>query len=240
MIGFRLIKRKPLPAWARVVIPIAAIIATLVLAAIPILIAGGNLWKSYYYLFHGALGTRYNLLETFVKASPLLFTGLAVAFAFRAKFWNIGAEGQLLAGALTATVLGVSLGGIPQIILLPIIIVAGFLAGGIWAAIPALLKTKLKVDDVVSTLLLNYVMIHIMGALLFGPLQQPDSSWPRSSAIVEAACYPILIGAFTLSPGDPAGLSGRADHLVHQQEDHFRLSVQSRRGECQSGRVRRD
>lgn len=193
MIRFRIIKRKPLPGWAKIVIPIAAILATLILAAIPILLAGGHLWKSYYYLFHGALGTRYNLLETFVKASPLLLTGLAVAFAFRAKFWNIGAEGQLLAGALAATVLGVNMGSIPPVLVLPVVIVGGFLAGGLWASIPALLKTKLKVDDVVSTLLLNYVMIHIMGALLFGPLQQPGSSWPRSSAIVEAACYPILM-----------------------------------------------
>jgi simple sugar transport system permease protein len=193
MIRFRIQKRKPLPGWAKIVIPIAAIVVTLVLAAIPILIAGGHLWKSYYYLFYGALGTRFNLLETFVKASPLLLTGLAVAFAFRAKFWNIGAEGQLLAGALTATVLGVNMGGVPAFLVLPIIIMAGFLAGGVWAAIPAILKTKLKVDDVVSTLLLNYVMIHIMGALLFGPLQQPGSSWPRSAAIIEAATYPMLV-----------------------------------------------
>jgi ABC-type uncharacterized transport system permease subunit len=176
-----------------IAIPIGAIVVTLLLSAVPILLAGGHLWKSYFYLFYGALGTRYNLLETFVKASPLILTGLAVAFAFRAKFWNIGAEGQLLAGALTATVFGVHLGAIPPALVLPITIVAGFLAGGIWASIPALLKTKLKVDDVVSTLLLNYVMLHIMGALLFGPLQQPGSSWPRSSAIIEAACYPILL-----------------------------------------------
>lgn len=193
MIRFRIEKRKPLPNWAKIVIPVAAIAVTLILSAIPIVIAGGHLWKSYYYLFYGALGTRFNLLETFVKASPLLMTGLAVAFAFRAKFWNIGAEGQLLAGALAATILGVSLGGIPKILVLPIVVVAGFLAGGLWASIPALLKTKLKVDDVVSTLLLNYVMVHIMGAMLFGPLQQPGSSWPRSSAIVEAACYPVLL-----------------------------------------------
>jgi simple sugar transport system permease protein len=186
-------KRKPLPGWAKIAIPIAAILVTLILSAIPILMAGGNLWKSYFYLFYGALGTRFNLLETFVKASPLLLTGLAVAFAFRAKFWNIGAEGQLLAGALAATVLGVSLGNIPRALVLPIIITAGFFAGGLWAVVPAILKTKLKVDDVVSTLLLNYVMIHIMGALLFGPLQQAGSSWPRSAAIIEAATYPILM-----------------------------------------------
>jgi len=193
VIRLRIVKREPLAGWAMIAIPIGAIVVTLLLSAVPILLAGGHLWKSYFYLFYGALGTRYNLLETFVKASPLILTGLAVAFAFRAKFWNIGAEGQLLAGALTATVLGVHLGAIPPALVLPIIIVAGFLAGGIWASIPALLKTKLKVDDVVSTLLLNYVMIHIMGALLFGPLQQPGSSWPRSSAIIEAACYPILL-----------------------------------------------
>ena len=189
----RIVKREPLPGWARIVIPIAAVVATLLLSAIPILIAGGELWKSYFYLFYGALGTRFNLLETFVKASPLLLTGLAVAFAFRAKFWNIGAEGQLLAGALTATALGISLKGVPPFLVLPTVIVAGFLAGGLWAFIPAILKTKLKVDDVVSTLLLNYVMIHIMGALLFGPLQQPGSSWPRSSEIIAAAKYPILM-----------------------------------------------
>jgi general nucleoside transport system permease protein len=189
----RIVKREPLPGWARIVIPIAAVVATLILSSIPILIAGGELWKSYFYLFYGALGTRFNLLETFVKASPLLLTGLAVAFAFRAKFWNIGAEGQLLAGALTATALGISLKSLPAFMVLPTVIVAGFLAGGLWAFIPAILKTKLKVDDVVSSLLLNYVMIHIMGALLFGPLQQPGSSWPRSSEIIAAAKYPILL-----------------------------------------------
>jgi ABC-type uncharacterized transport system permease subunit len=189
----RIVKREPLPGWARIVLPVAAVVATLILSAIPILIAGGELFKSYFYLFYGALGTRFNLLETFVKASPLLLTGLSVAFAFRAKFWNIGAEGQLLAGALAATALGISLKSVPSFTVLPTVIVAGFLAGGLWAFVPAILKTKLKVDDVVSTLLLNYVMIDIMGALLFGPLQQPGSSWPRSSEIVAAAKYPILL-----------------------------------------------
>jgi len=193
MIGFRIVKREPLPGWAKLLIPLAAIFATMILSAIPIMIAGGNLWKSYYYLFKGALGTRFNFLETCVKASPLIFTGLAVAFAFRARFWNIGAEGQLLAGALMATWIGIYFTRVPPLLMLPLVMVAGFLAGGAWAAIPAILKTRLKVDDVVSTLLLNYVMLHIMGALLFGPLQQPGSSWPRSSEIMEAAKYPMLI-----------------------------------------------
>jgi len=203
MIGLKIIKRKPLPGRVKIIIPVAAVIITLILSAIPILIAGGNLWKSYYYLFYGALGTRYNLLETFVKASPLIFTGLAVAFAFRAKFWNIGAEGQLLAGALLATWVGINFTGVPQFLLLPIVIISGFIGGGIWASIPAILKTKLKVDDVVSTLLLNYVMIHIMGTLLFGPLQEPGSSWPRSPGLLEAARYPMLLARSRFHLGIP-------------------------------------
>ena len=84
-----LAKRCPLPHWFQLLVPVAAIVVTLILAAIPILFAGGDLKLSYITLFKGALGTRYNILETCVKACPLILTGLAVAFAFRAKFWNI-------------------------------------------------------------------------------------------------------------------------------------------------------
>lgn len=189
-----LAKRCPLPHWLQLLVPVAAIVVTLILAAIPILFAGGDLKLSYITLFKGALGTRYNILETCVKACPLILTGLAVAFAFRAKFWNIGAEGQLMAGAIVAAAIGINAPeGAPMMVLLPLILVTGFVAGGAWAFIPALLKMKLKVDDVVTTLILNYVMFHIMGFLLFGPMQQPNSSWPRSAGIVDAARLPVLL-----------------------------------------------
>ena len=188
-----LVRRHPLPRWVQMLIPISAILVTLLLSAIPIKMAGGELWLSYSSLFKGALGTRYNFLETCVKASPLILTGLAVAFAFRAKFWNIGAEGQLMAGAIAAAAIGINVSGVPRPVLLAMIITAGFVAGGAWAIVPAFMKMKLKVDDVVSSLLLNYVMMHFMGFLLFGPMQQPGSSWPRSSPITELARYPVLI-----------------------------------------------
>ncbi|HCL79803.1 MAG TPA: ABC transporter permease [Synergistaceae bacterium] len=186
-------KRAPLPPWIRLLVPLGAILVTLLLSAVPILAAGGALWPSYASLFKGAVGTRYNFLETCVKAAPLTFTGLAVAFAFRAKFWNTGAEGQLLAGAIAATAAGVASSNLPPLLALLFVCGAGFLAGGAWAAIPAVLKTKYRVDDVVTSLLLNYVMWHIMGYLLFGPLQMPGSSWPRSAAIAESAHFPILL-----------------------------------------------
>lgn len=188
-----LVKRHPLPGWAQLLVPAGAILVTLLLSAIPIKMAGGELLASYASLFKGALGTRYNFLETCVKASPLILTGLAVAFAFRAKFWNIGAEGQLMAGAITAAAVGINLTGLPRPLLLAVIIAAGFLAGGAWAIVPAFMKMKLKVDDVVSSLLLNYVMLHFMGFLLFGPMQQAGSSWPRSAPIAELARYPVLL-----------------------------------------------
>ena len=203
MMHLSIVKRTPLPGWVRIVIPFAAVVVTLILAAIPILFAGGNLGKAYYALFYGALGNRFNLLETFVKSSPLILTGLAVAFAFRARFWNIGAEGQLFAGAIAATVIGTTFTGLPAVVLVPFIMVTGFLAGRLWAAVPAFLKTKWKVDDVVTTLLLNYVMMHLMGSLLFGPLQAPGSSWPISKAIVEAAHYPILLARSRFHIGIP-------------------------------------
>ena len=146
MISMNIVKRKPLPHWVRIVIPFAAVVITLLLAAIPILFAGGNLGKAYSSLFYGALGNRFNLLETFVKSSPLILTGLAVAFAFRARFWNIGAEGQLFAGAIMAAVIGIYFPGLPPYILVPFIMVSGFLAGGLWAAVPAFLKTKWEVS----------------------------------------------------------------------------------------------
>lgn len=199
----QIVKRKPLPGWTKIAIPVASVLATLIISAIPIRLAGANLWCAYRALFYGALGTRFNILETLVKTSPYLLTGLAVAFAFRAKFWNIGAEGQLLAGAIVATWIAVNINSLPAIIMLPLVLVAGFIAGGLWAIVPALLKTKLRVDDVVSTLLLNFVMIHIMGALLFGPLQKSGASWPISEEIAEAAKYPILMARSRFHLGIP-------------------------------------
>ena len=193
MMSLSVVKGQPLSPAAKILLPLAAIVVALVIGALPIVLAGGNLIKAYSSLVYGSLGTRFNFLETCVKASPLILTGLAVAFAFRARFWNIGAEGQLFAGAIAATAVGVYGTWIPSFLVVPACIVAGFVAGGFWAVIPAILKTKLKVDDVVTTLLMNYVMIHIMGAMLYGPMQAVGSSWPRSEPIMDAAHYPALL-----------------------------------------------
>jgi simple sugar transport system permease protein len=207
VIGLNIVKGQPLPRWAKVLLPVAAIVAALAIGALPVILAGGNLLKAYSALVYGSLGTRFNFLETLVKASPLILTGLAVSFAFRARFWNIGAEGQLFAGAVAATAVGVYCTWLPSFLVVPGCILAGFIAGGLWAAIPAFLKTRLRVDDVVTTLLMNYVMIHIMGALLYGPMQAAGSSWPRSEPIMEAAHYPVLLERSRLHLGFPLAIA---------------------------------
>ena len=139
--------RQRTPAWLNLLLPVMAVLATLVLTSGLIAAAGAEVMPAYGALFAGAFGSTFNSVETVVKAAPLVFTGLAVAVAFRAKFWNIGAEGQLLAGAMAAAFVG-GLEGLPAWALAPLMILGGAIAGGLWASVPATLKVRYQVDDV--------------------------------------------------------------------------------------------
>ena len=140
--------------------------------------------------------------DTLVKAAPLLLTGLAVVVAFRAKFWNIGAEGQLMAGAIAACFIG-QREFLPAFSLVPLMIVGAAVFGALWALLPALLKVRLKVDDVVTTLLLNFIMLYGVTALLEGPWRDPKSGYPNSPSIRPEAEFPLL-------PGYPAASRHRS------------------------------
>lgn len=196
----RLETRVLTPAWMNFALPFAAVLATLVLCSGLIVAAGAGVIASYAALFAGAFGSGFNIVETLVKAAPLVFTGLAVAVAFRARFWNIGAEGQLLAGAMAAAYVG-ALEALPAWSLAPLMILGGALAGGLWASIPALLKVRFKVDDVVATLMLNFVIFYGMMALLSGPWKDSLSGYPDSPDIRMDAEFPILLEATRLHLG---------------------------------------
>lgn len=192
MIRLALEPRTRTPAWMNLALPVAAVLATLVLCGGLIMLAGADVIESYAILFKSALGSKFSLSETVVKAAPLVFTGLAVAVAFRAKFWNIGAEGQLLAGAMAAAYIG-ALPALPGWSLIPGMIVGGAIAGALWAILPAILKLHYKVDDVVATLMLNFIMFYAMMALVDGPWKDPLSGYPDSPDILPAAEFPILV-----------------------------------------------
>ncbi len=200
MIRFRLEARSATPAWLNVALPFLAVLVALVLCSGLIALAGANVIEAYLWLFDGAFGSRFNLIETIVKAAPLVFTGLAVAVAFRAKFWNIGAEGQLLAGAMAAAFMGAR-EGLPVWTLVPGMILAGALAGAFAATVPAVLKARYRVDDVVTTLMLNFVIFYAMAALLDGPWKDPLSGYPDSPDIRMEAEFPIIVQATRLHLG---------------------------------------
>lgn len=172
-------------------LPLAAILASLVLCSGLILLAGANPITAYAIIAKASLGGKFAITETLAKAAPMILTGLAAAVAFRARFWNIGGEGQLLLGAMAAAYVGAQ-SALPPFSLIPLMVVLGAVAGGLGATLPAILKARFKVDDVVSTLMLNFIILYVMLALLAGPWKDTLTGWPDSPDILRAAEFPNL------------------------------------------------
>ena len=186
---------KPAPSLAATLLyPIGAIIVTLGFAALLVLAAGADPLSVFTLVARGAAGSQFALLETLTRATPLIFTGLAVAIAFRAKLWNIGAEAQLYVGGVVTVVLGTGLLPWPSYALLPVIAIAAMLAGALLLLGPALLKTRLGVDEVVTTLLLNFIVVLFVSMLLEGVLKDPTGlGWPQSQKVIAEAQLPRII-----------------------------------------------
>ncbi|PCJ84587.1 MAG: ABC transporter permease [Hyphomicrobiales bacterium] len=186
---------KPAPSlFISLSYPVLAILATFIIAAVLVMIAGAEPFSVFYLVFKGAAGSQFALLETLTRATPLIFTGLAIAVAFRAKLWNIGAEAQLYAGAVMVVLLGTGAISAPPIIMIPIIIAGAMLAGALLLLGPAILKVRFGVDEVVTTLLLNFIFLLVVSLLLEGPLKDPMGlGWPQSERIIADARLPRII-----------------------------------------------
>ncbi|RPJ51800.1 MAG: ABC transporter permease [Chloroflexi bacterium] len=191
--GWHLARTDTPPWWTTPLIPVLALIATFILTSGLILWGKANPFQAYYHLLVEPLTMRSTLIEMLVSATPLLLTGVAVTYAFSAGYFNIGVEGQLYAGAIAAAGLGMALGDTPPVLALPIMILGGFLAGMLWAVVPAILKVKWGVDEVVTTLLSNSIMAYIVSAVLNGPWRNPESGWPQSPDIVSNAQFFKLV-----------------------------------------------
>lgn len=182
------------PTMARQVLPVAfALVTTIVIASLLASVAGANPFSVLGLILKGAFGSKFAILETLNRATPLIFTGLAAAVAFRAKFWNIGAEAQLYAGALMTVVLGTGLLPWPSFALLPFLALAAILAGAVLLLVPAVLKTRFGVDEVVTTLLFNFIFLLFISMLLEGPLKDPmGMGWPKSARVISEARLPRI------------------------------------------------
>lgn len=189
----RLEARTSVSRTALVMAPVGAIAVTLLVCALLVAAAGAPVGKAYLLLLEGGFGSRFAWSETLTRATPLILTGLAVAVAFRTRLFNIGAEGQLYLGALAAVAVGGQVDGaaapwaasLPDGVLFGLMVAAGMLAGALLLLLPAVLKLRLGVDEVVTTLLLNFIVLLGVSLMLDGPMKDPLAmGWPQSVALV--------------------------------------------------------
>ena len=191
----RLERRAHRPLFLVLVSPLIAVAAALAIAGILIAMAGAPVFEAYWRIVTGAFGTRLAATETLTRATPLILTGLAAAVAFRARLWNIGAEGQFYVGAIAVAALGSgTLAALPGPVLIPILFAAGALAGMLLMLLPLWLRLRFSVDEVVTSLLLNFVAVLFVSLLVEGVLKDPLAfGWPQSLPVSEHALLPKLI-----------------------------------------------
>lgn len=180
--------------WYAVRIPLIAIILALLVGAVILALSGADPVVAYQALFRGAFGSARYIQRTLEKATPLIFAGLAVAFGFKAGIFNIGAQGQLLMGALTAGFVGFAVKGLPPAIHIPLALLSGAVAGALFGAIPGALRAYSGAHEVITTIMLNYVAINITDYLSDGPLKDasPGNIVARLPLIEPSAKIPLL------------------------------------------------
>lgn len=183
----------------RVVVLLGLAIAML---AVLLIVTGHDVVPALSAMVRGAFGSYYAITSaTIVRMVPLALAGLAVSVAFRAGILNIGAEGQLLVGAAAATAISGSLVGVPWFVGIPVMLVAGAVAGGAWAAIAGALRLRFGVLEVISTIMLNFVAQYLTGWLVRGPLQEPTRVNPQSVTLAPDLQMPVLLDGTRLHAG---------------------------------------
>ena len=184
--------------WLGPLTPILAALAAFIVGALMLLALGANPLQAYAALIEGAFGSVNSLADTVVKATPLLFVGVGICIAFRGGVINIGGEGQLVVGALAATVATLALPDWPSWAIIPLALTLGFLGGAVWGAIPGALKAYLNVNEILTTIMMNQIAVQGMNYLLSGSLMDPlqvqvGSFIPQTARFSAAADLPRLV-----------------------------------------------
>ncbi len=180
---------------------VIAILASILASAGLISLAGSDISESYRALVSGAFGSSNAAYETLVQATPLIFTGLAATFAFRAKVWNIGGEGQLFAGAIGAYFASDILTSFPRVPYVVSIMVFAMIAGALWAGLAGVLRTRFGVNEIIATVMLNFVMINILSFLLSDWWQDPQNFYYQTARMPDAAALPRIVDGSRLHLG---------------------------------------
>ena len=176
-----------------ITVPIIAVLLALLLGSILLMIIKVNPLEAYRYLIFGNFTNIYNFAEIFVKATPILLTGLAFTFAFRTGLFNIGGEGQMFAGAMAAVFVGLKTGHLSSFITIPLCLGAAILAGAVWGIIPGILKGVFGSSEIIITIMFNYIALYLVSFLVDKPLREASGFYPQTDLIGENAFLPYLI-----------------------------------------------
>jgi simple sugar transport system permease protein len=180
------------------IVPVAVAGIALAVSSVVLLAAGANPLLALSALLQGAAGDGFALVDTLIKTVPLVLTGLAVAIAFRSGVWNIGAEGQLLMGALAATAAGGATAALPFPLPLVCALGSGVTAGALWAWLAVALKLRRNVSEVIATIMLNFVAVRLVGWAVHGPLMEAAARYPQSDPLPATARLPTFAGGLHL------------------------------------------
>jgi len=195
-VSIRLQPRREVSAAIQLAVLVLSLLAGFVAVGLVFTVKGVNPFFALWKILAGSFGSPYGISETITKAIPLILIGSGLTLAFRAKFWNIGAESQLLIGAIFATWVGLNLGvGLPAWLVVPLMFLAGFLGGALWGVLPALFKVRFGVNEVISTLMLNYVAAEFLTLLIVGPWKgATQQGFPYTDDLPAAAVLPLIPG----------------------------------------------
>jgi len=177
--------------------PLVAVAAALLVGGLVVLAIGENPFAVYAILLRGAFGSADGFALVLFNSCPLVFAGLAVAFAFRAGLFNIGGEGQLYIGSLVCAVVGLSLEGVPAVLAVPAAVLAAAGGGALWAALPGYLKARLGVHEVINTIMMNFIAIGLSSYLVVNVLREAGQMTPQTPRIAAAARLPRLAPALS-------------------------------------------
>ncbi|NCD33896.1 MAG: ABC transporter permease [Spartobacteria bacterium] len=183
------------PGWQSFAFRMIGVLGALLVTSAFMRLMGHNPLSVYWAIIEGALGSPYRVKETVIEATPLLLCSLGIAVAFKMKFWNIGAEGQLLVGGIAATFCALHFGTLPSWLLIPLMMICGMIAGGIWGFIPAFFRARFKTNETIFTLMLNYVALKIITYLQYGPWRDPAAmGFPKIASFPPSAVLPKVLG----------------------------------------------
>ncbi len=189
----RLVRRLHAPQYLLVLSLGISILLSLATIALLFLLLGVDPIYAFQRIFQGGFGSAYGLSESLTKAIPLLLVGGGLALSFRARVYNIGAEGQLLIGAIVGGGIALNFPEWPRYVLLPAMFIGGFIGGALWAFIPAILKSRFRVDEVLTTLMMVYIASDVVRYLVYGPWRGPgERGFPYSSPFSPSAQVPAI------------------------------------------------